>query len=109
MRLVSSRSPSYIGDPQEPIGLVCASRVMKELLTMAKGAAESAAPILITGESGVGKDLVARYIHSQSSRRRAPFVAVNCAGLTDARLEAELFGRVQGDTTDVFSAKRGKI
>src|SRR5215831_21019030 len=108
MRLVSSRSPSYIGDLPEPIGLVCASPVMKELLLMAKSAAESSAPILITGESGVGKDLVARYLHSQSSRRRAPFVAVNCAGLTDARLESELFGHVQADTIDAFSTKRGK-
>jgi len=82
---------------------------MKELLAMAKNAAESSSPILITGESGVGKDLVARYIHSQSSRRRAPFVAVNCAGLTEARFEPELFGQVQGNMTDVFSAKRGKI
>jgi len=82
---------------------------MKDLLAMAKGAAESSAPILITGESGVGKDLVARYIHSRSPRSQEPFVAVKCAGLTEARLESELFGHVDGNTTGVFSAKRGKI
>ena len=82
---------------------------MTELLAMAKSAAESPAPILITGESGVGKDLVARYIHSQSQRRLAPFVAVNCAGLTEARLESELFGHVHGNMTGVFSEKRGKL
>jgi len=64
---------------------------MTELLVMARGAAESPATVLITGESGVGKDLVARYIHSHSSRRLARLVAVNCAGLTEARLESELF------------------
>ena len=57
----------------------------------------------------MGKDLVARYIHSQSRRRLAPFVAVNCAGLTEARLESELFGHVHGNMTDVFSEKRGKL
>ena len=76
---------------------------------MAKSAAESSAPILITGESGVGKDLVARYIHRQSSRRLAPFVAVNCAGLTEARLESELFGHVHGHMADVLPEKRGKL
>ena len=65
---------------------------------MAKGAAASSAMTLITGESGVGKDLVAQYIHRQSSRRLAPFVRVNCAGLADARLEAELFGHGTEDT-----------
>ena len=82
---------------------------MTELLAMAKGAAESPATILITGESGVGKDLVARYIHSQSRRRLAPFVAVNCAGLTEARLESELFGHVHGNMTGACPEKRGKL
>jgi DNA-binding NtrC family response regulator len=76
---------------------------------MAKGAAESPAPILITGESGVGKDLVARYIHDQSRRKLGPFVAVNCAGLTESRLESELFGHVHGNMCDLFSEKRGKV
>ena len=109
MKIVSSKSPSHVGAPLEPTSFVVASRAMTELLAMAKGAAESPAPILITGESGVGKDLVARYIHSQSSRRLAPFVAVNCAGLTEARLESELFGHVNGNMTGVFSEKRGKL
>ncbi len=82
---------------------------MTELLAMAKGAAESPATVLITGESGVGKDLVARYIHSQSSRRLAPFVAVNCAGLTEALLESELFGHVNGNMAGAWREKRGKL
>jgi two-component system response regulator FlrC len=51
-------------------------------------AAQSPGKVLITGESGVGKDVVARFIHSQSMRRHAPFVAVNCAGLTETRVRA---------------------
>ena len=82
---------------------------MTELLAMAEHAAESPATVLITGESGVGKDLVAQYLHSQSSRRLAPFVRVNCAGLTEARLESELFGHVEGSTTGAGPEKRGKL
>ena len=89
--------------------LVVESPAMMELLAMADRAAKSPAKILITGESGVGKDLVARYIHSQSSRSGAPFVAVNCAGLTETLLESELFGHVKGSFTGAFRDKRGKI
>ena len=76
---------------------------------MAEAAAKSSGTVLITGESGVGKDVVARYIHSQSSRRRAGFVEVNCAGLTEARLEAELFGHVTRNTTGAAPDRRGKL
>ena len=82
---------------------------MTELLAMAERAAESPAKVLITGESGVGKDVVARYIHSCSSRRQAPFVAVNCAGVTETLLESELFGHVKGSFTGAYRDKRGKL
>ena len=82
---------------------------MTELLVMAEAAAKSSGTVLITGETGVGKGVVARYIHSQSSRRRAAFVGVNCAGLTEARLEAELFGHIDGDTTSACPDRRGKF
>jgi transcriptional regulator with PAS, ATPase and Fis domain len=89
--------------------LVVESPAMMELMAMADRAAKSPAKILITGESGVGKDLVARYLHSQSSRSSSPFVAVNCAGLTETLLESELFGHVKGSFTGAFRDKRGKI
>ena len=76
---------------------------------MAESAAKSPATVLLTGESGVGKDLVARYIHNHSSRSVAPFVGVNCAGLTEARLESELFGHIDGDMTGGWPEKRGKL
>jgi len=76
---------------------------------MAERAAGTNAKVLITGESGVGKDLVARHLHSHSDRRRAPFVAVNCAGLTETLLESELFGHVKGSFTGAYRDKRGKL
>ena len=82
---------------------------MTELLSMAERAARNPIKVLITGESGVGKDLVARYIHTHSPRKAAPFVAVNCAGLTETLLESELFGHVKGSFTGAFRDKRGKI
>ena len=96
-------------DMQSNSGVVVASRAMADLLSMAERAAQSPGKILITGESGVGKDVVARFIHSQSLRRQAPFVAVNCAGLTETLLESELFGHVKGSFTGAYRDKRGKI
>jgi DNA-binding NtrC family response regulator len=82
---------------------------MKQLLTLAERAAESPAKVLITGESGVGKDVVARFIHNHSPRKHAPFVAVNCAGVTESLLESELFGHVKGSFTGAYRDKRGKL
>jgi transcriptional regulator with PAS, ATPase and Fis domain len=93
----------------EPQQLVVASRVMTELMALAERAGESSAKVLITGESGVGKDLVARFIHSHSARQHSPFVAVNCAGLTETLLESELFGHVKGSFTGAYRDKRGKL
>ncbi len=82
---------------------------MIDLLSRADRAAKSTAKVLLTGESGAGKDLVARHIHAQSSRSGAPLVAVNCAGLTETLLESELFGHVRGSFTGACRDKRGKI
>jgi DNA-binding NtrC family response regulator len=106
---ISSASPSRAGAPSKEPGFVVASAAMTELLAMAARAAESPAKVLITGESGVGKDGVARYIHRHSSRRLAPFVAVNCAGVTETLLESELFGHVKGSFTGAYRDKRGKL
>ena len=108
MKLVSSRSPSEVSAAAEQT-IVVASRAMTDLLALAESAAKSPATVLITGESGVGKDTVARYIHRHSSRRLGPFVRVNCAGLTEARLESELFGRDNGNMTGAWPGQRGKL
>ena len=76
---------------------------------MAGRAAACDGKVLITGESGVGKDLIARYIHAQSPRRGLPFIAVNCAGLAETLLESELFGHVRGSFTGAYRDKPGKL
>ena len=89
--------------------VVVASPLMRELLQFAERAAESDAKILITGESGTGKDVIARYVHYNSKRRNGPFVAVNCAGVAESLLESELFGHVKGSFTGAYRDKVGKL
>jgi transcriptional regulator with PAS, ATPase and Fis domain len=94
-------------DPDAP--LVIANPRMISLLTLAKRAAASDSKVLITGESGVGKDLIARQIHRHSGRKAHAFLAVNCASLTDSLLESELFGHVKGSFTGAYRNKPGKL
>src|SRR5262245_36359193 len=97
--------------PHEPRASapVVASAGMTDLLHLAERAAASDAKILVTGESGVGKDIVARYVHNHSTRRNAEFVPVNCAGITETLLESELFGHVKGSFTGAYRDKVGKL
>jgi transcriptional regulator with PAS, ATPase and Fis domain len=92
-----------------PAALVVASPQMIALLETATRAAASDGKVLITGESGVGKDLIARHIHERSRRSGRPLVAVNCAALTDSLLESELFGHVKGSFTGAYRDKPGKL
>ena len=91
----------------EGSGLLGHSPKMIEVYKQIAVAAPSRSTVLITGESGVGKELVARAIHRNSSRSDSPFVAVNCGAITESLLESELFGHVKGSFTGATSDKRG--
>ncbi len=82
---------------------------MREVFRLAKRAAALDTKVLITGESGVGKDVVARFIHSHSKRKAGHYVAVNSAGVAESLLESELFGHVKGSFTGAYRDKPGKL
>src|SRR3981189_3278553 len=88
-------------------GLVGKSSAMVGVYRLIARAARSEAPVLVMGESGPGKELVARAIHDFSPREKKPFVAVNCSGLTDTLLEAELFGHTRGAFTGAVGERSG--
>jgi formate hydrogenlyase transcriptional activator len=85
------------------------SAPMKEMLRQASLAAPGDTTILLLGETGSGKELIARYIHEHSARVRGPFVAVNCAALPDSLVESELFGYEKGAFTGALARKPGKF
>ena len=90
----------------EPL-LVGVSAAMQQIRDDAERLAAGNVKVLITGESGVGKDVVGRFIHARSSRASRPFVALNCAGLSETLLEAELFGHCKGSFTGAHRDKVG--
>ena len=92
-----------------PSTLIYASPQMHDILALVGRVATGEAKVLITGESGVGKDLIAREIHARSSRAPRAYIAVNCAGLTETLLESELFGHVKGSFTGAYRDKPGKL
>ncbi|MDR3341892.1 MAG: sigma-54 dependent transcriptional regulator [Treponema sp.] len=96
-----------VGLPKEP--LIGAGEEIERVRTLIKQAAASDARILITGENGTGKELVARAIHEGSSRAGKAFVEVNCAAIPDSLIESELFGHEKGAFTDAISSRKGRF
>ncbi|MFO0865801.1 MAG: sigma-54 dependent transcriptional regulator [Gemmataceae bacterium] len=89
--------------------LVAVSSAMRQTLRYAERVAASDAPVLVEGESGVGKELLARLIHRNSSRSAAPFVSINCAAVSETLVESELFGHEKGAFTGADCVHAGRF
>ncbi len=89
--------------------MVIASDVMRELFEKAARIARSDEPVLILGETGTGKEILARYIHEHSNRKNRPFLPINCAAIPDHLIESELFGYKKGAFTDAYRDKEGLL
>jgi DNA-binding NtrC family response regulator len=94
-------------DVEEPLGIVAKSIAMAQLVDLARRVAKVDSTILITGESGSGKERVARLVHEESTRVAGPFVAVNCGAITETLLESELFGHARGAFTGATQDRPG--
>ena len=94
-------------DLEEPLGIVAKSTKMQKVVDLARRVAKVDATVLITGESGVGKERIARLVHDESTRVAGPFVAVNCGAITETLLESELFGHARGAFTGASSDRPG--
>lgn len=101
----------YLRFVQDPVGgaMVAEDPASKTVLDLARRVAATDATVLLTGESGVGKEVYARYIHGHSNRAKGPFVAVNCAAIPENLLEATLFGYEKGAFTGAASSQPGKF
>jgi formate hydrogenlyase transcriptional activator len=95
--------------PVQQYGIVGRSRAIANVIRRIELVSTTRSTVLITGETGTGKELVARALHSCSAQRDRPFVKVNCAAIPDTLLESELFGHVKGAFTDATATKRGKF
>jgi DNA-binding NtrC family response regulator len=96
-------------DPKADDFLVHQCPAMEELLERARQVAQSDATVLIQAESGTGKELLARFIHSGSPRSKGPFIALNCAAMPENLLESELFGHERGSFSGAIASKPGKF
>jgi DNA-binding NtrC family response regulator len=122
LRLVVARALDHLALAEENLRLkrqlvsegqfgamIGCSKVMRELFDLADRVAQAEVTVLIQGESGTGKDLLATEIHRRSNRGRGPFIALNCAALPEHLIESELFGYEKGAFTGATAMKRGKF
>ena len=102
--LISERDAAF-----NHYGIVGRSRAMQDVIQRASLVAETKSTVLITGETGTGKEMVARLVHHSSAQRDMPLIKVNCAAIPETLLESELFGHVRGAFTGATMTKRGKF
>ena len=96
-----------LGREMGQLGVICASPSMRRILETVRQVAASNHPVLITGETGVGKEVIARALHGAGARAKSPFVALNCSALSAGILESELFGHAKGAFTGADRAREG--
>ncbi len=104
--LYALEPPRYSGSNEQPIAV---SRVMRRVIKQARLFAKSDAAVLLTGETGVGKDVIAKFTHQQSGRSTQPFLMLNCGGMERNLLISELFGHVKGAFTGAMQPRAGKF
>jgi len=101
--------PMAVTGPEEFPTIIGRSEPLREVCRLVGAVAKSDATVLIQGESGTGKEVIANAIHAHSRRRSGPFVKINCAALSEALLESELFGHVKGAFTGAIRDRRGRF
>jgi transcriptional regulator with PAS, ATPase and Fis domain len=94
-------------DVEEPLGIVAKSVPMRQLVDLARRVAKVDSTVLITGESGSGKERIARLVHDESTRSAGPFIAINCGAIAETLLESELFGHARGAFTGATQDRPG--
>lgn len=94
---------------ETPVEFICSSRQMKDILGLIRKIAPTDSPVFIQGESGTGKELVANTIWQYSNRSGSPFIALNCAALSETLIESEIFGHEKGAFTNAYQTKHGIV
>ncbi len=97
----------FVPEVEEPLGVVAKSAPMRRVVDLARRIAKVDSTVLITGESGSGKERIARLVHEESTRATGPFIAVNCGAITETLLESELFGHARGAFTGATHDRPG--
>jgi transcriptional regulator with PAS, ATPase and Fis domain len=105
--MTADSKPSDVRGPID--GLIGESEAMQEVYELTRLSARSAASVLLLGETGTGKELIASALHRLSDRASGPFVRVNCGALTESLLDSELFGHVKGSFTDAIRDRTGRF